>query len=135
MIDLSLANHDENMNDDLVSIIMPSYNCGNYVEETIRSVQNQTYQNWEIVFVDDCSNDDTISRVSRMRESDPRIRLFRNKKIWGLQFLVIMHCKKLVADGSPFWIVMICGNLPNWKSRLGLWKHKTIPFHILDIVK
>lgn len=73
----------KNMNDDLVSIIMPSYNCGNYVEETIRSVQNQTYQNWEIVFVDDCSNDDTISRVSRMRESDPRIRLFRNKKNMG----------------------------------------------------
>ena len=44
----------------LVSIIMPSYNCGQYVEEAIRSVQAQTYQNWEIIFMDDCSTDDTI---------------------------------------------------------------------------
>ena len=48
------------MNGELVSIIMPSYNCGMFVEETIRSVQAQSYKNWEIVFVDDCSTDDTI---------------------------------------------------------------------------
>lgn len=64
---------------DLVSIIMPSYNCGQFVEETIRSVQAQTYQNWEIIFMDDCSADDTIRRVSELREKEPRIRLFQNK--------------------------------------------------------
>ena len=67
------------MNNDLVSIIMPSYNCGKYVEQTIRSVQAQTYQNWEIIFVDDCSKDDTIQRVSELREQDLRIKLFQNK--------------------------------------------------------
>ena len=36
---------------------MPSFNCGKFVEETIRSVQAQTYQNWEIIFMDDCSTD------------------------------------------------------------------------------
>ena len=66
------------MNNELVSIIMPSYNCGRYVEETIRSVQAQTYQNWEIIFVDDCSTDDTIRRVSEMREKDARIKLSQN---------------------------------------------------------
>lgn len=66
------------MINDLVSIIMPSYNCGEYVEETIRSVQAQTYQNWEIVFVDDCSADDTVYKVSLMREKDSRIRLYQN---------------------------------------------------------
>lgn len=66
------------MSNDLVSIIMPSYNCGRFVEETIRSVQAQTYQNWEILFVDDCSTDDTIRRVSAMREKDDRIHLFQN---------------------------------------------------------
>ena len=65
--------------DDLVSIIMPSYNCGKFVEETIHSVQAQTYQNWEIIFIDDCSSDDTITKVSSMREEDSRIRLFQNK--------------------------------------------------------
>ena len=52
------------MNNDLVSIIMPSYNCGKYVEQTVRSVQAQTYSNWEIIFVDDCSKDDTIIGIT-----------------------------------------------------------------------
>lgn len=65
--------------EELVSIIMPSYNCGKFVEETIRSVQAQTYRNWEIIFMDDCSSDDTISKVMQLREDDSRIRLFRNK--------------------------------------------------------
>ena len=63
---------------ELVSIIMPSYNCGKYVEETIRSVQAQTYENWEIIFMDDCSKDDTIKLVSELREQDSRIKLFQN---------------------------------------------------------
>lgn len=67
------------MNNELVSIIMPSYNCGNYVEETIRSVQAQTYQNWEIIFVDDCSSDDTVRRVSNLLERDSRIKLIQNQ--------------------------------------------------------
>lgn len=66
------------MSNDLVSIIMPSYNCGRFVEETIRSVQAQTYKNWEIIFMDDCSKDDTIRRVSAMRDNDSRIHLYQN---------------------------------------------------------
>lgn len=58
---------------------MPSYNCGKYVEDTIHSVQAQTYQNWEIIFMDDCSTDDTIRKVAVMKEEDSRIRLFQNK--------------------------------------------------------
>ena len=71
------------MGNELVSIIMPSYNCGQYVEDTIRSVQAQTYQNWEIIFMDDCSPDDTVRRVSVLREKDPRIKLFQNKSNSG----------------------------------------------------
>lgn len=63
---------------DLVSIIMPSYNCGEFVEDTIRSVQAQTYQNWEIIFMDDCSTDETIRKVSALRDKDNRIHLFQN---------------------------------------------------------
>lgn len=71
------------MNTDLVSIIMPSYNCGEFVEETIRSVQAQTYNNWEIIFMDDCSTDDTVKLVSKLKEKDPRIRLFQNQRNSG----------------------------------------------------
>ena len=71
------------MGNELVSIIMPSYNCGRYVEDTIRSVQKQTYQNWEIIFVDDFSTDDTVSRVLSMRENDSRISLYHNVRNRG----------------------------------------------------
>lgn len=57
---------------------MPSYNCGSFVEETIRSVQAQTYQSWEIIFVDDCSNDQTMEIVMALREKDNRIKVFQN---------------------------------------------------------
>ncbi len=66
------------MNEDLVSIIMPSYNCGDFVERAIRSVQAQTYQNWEIIFIDDCSTDDTIKPVTEMRSQDARIHPIQN---------------------------------------------------------
>lgn len=66
------------MKNDIVSIIMPSYNCGNLIEETIRSVQAQTYQNWELIVYDDNSTDDTVKRVSAMLDKDDRIQLFCN---------------------------------------------------------
>ncbi len=64
---------------DLVSIIMPSYNCGKFIKETFSSVQAQTYQNWEIIFMDDCSTDDTYSVVNALKEKDHRIKFYQNK--------------------------------------------------------
>jgi len=66
------------MHEELVSIIMPSYNCGRFVEETMRSVQAQTYQNWEIIFVDDCSNDGSIGKVLDIKREEPRIHVSQN---------------------------------------------------------
>ena len=53
-------------NQDLVSIITPSWNCGKFVEETIKSIQAQTYKNWELLFQDDCSTDNTKEIVAKM---------------------------------------------------------------------
>lgn len=47
------------MEEELVSIIMPSYNTGKFIKETINSVIAQTYSNWELIIVDDCSTDNT----------------------------------------------------------------------------
>ena len=56
------------MSNDLVSIIMLSKDNGRYVEETIRSVMAQTYQNWELIFMDDSSKDDTIEQMMDLME-------------------------------------------------------------------
>lgn len=65
------------MSNDLVSIIMLSKDNGRYVEESIRSVLAQTYQNWEIVFMDDASKDDTISQMMNLMD-DKRIHVSKN---------------------------------------------------------
>lgn len=67
----------------LVSIITPSWNCGKFLEETIRSIQTQTYQNWEILFQDDCSTDDTKELVEQMALKDARIKYECNAKNSG----------------------------------------------------
>lgn len=61
------------MSNDLVSIVMLSHNEGRYLKETIRSVIAQTYQNWELLFVDDNSKDGTIEKMMELRGNDKRI--------------------------------------------------------------
>lgn len=62
----------------LVSIVTPTYNCAKFIEKTIRSVQAQTYQNWEMIIVDDSSTDDTENVVRSFLERDSRIRYICN---------------------------------------------------------
>lgn len=63
---------------DLVSIVMPSYNTGQYISESIDSVLNQTHTNWELLVVDDCSTDNTDD-VVRPYLADARIKYLKNK--------------------------------------------------------
>jgi glycosyltransferase involved in cell wall biosynthesis len=56
----------------LVSIITPTYNSSQFIAEAIRSVQAQSYGVWEIIVVDDCSTDDTITILSQFLATDKR---------------------------------------------------------------
>lgn len=67
----------------LVSIITPTYNSEKFITETIQSVQNQTYQNWEMLIVDDCSSDKTVNIIQQFMEDDHRIHLIRLNKNSG----------------------------------------------------
>lgn len=60
----------------LVSIITPTYNCGSFIEATIKSVKDQTYENWELLIVDDCSIDNTSEVVERYSKDDNRIKYY-----------------------------------------------------------
>ncbi len=66
----------------IVSIITPTYNSEKYIEKTIKSVLNQTYSNWELLLIDDCSSDSTISIINKYL-NDERIKLFKNKENKG----------------------------------------------------
>lgn len=57
-----------------VSIITPSWNCGEFLIDTIKSIQAQTYTDWELLFQDDCSTDNTHELIDRFSASDTRIR-------------------------------------------------------------
>jgi len=63
----------------LVSVIIPVYNAEKYVEQAVRSIMNQTYQNLEILITDDCSTDGSFAILQKLAEEDARIKLFRNE--------------------------------------------------------
>lgn len=60
---------------DLVSIVMLSHNDGRYLKESVESVLAQTYTNWELIFLDNSSTDDTISQMMAYKEKDPRFKI------------------------------------------------------------
>lgn len=69
-----------------VSVIVPAYNSSKFIKETIRSVQNQTYKNWELLITDDASTDDTYQILLHEARNDERIKIIRNKENRGPGF-------------------------------------------------
>ena len=67
----------------LISVVIPAYNAGQFLDETLESVLSQTYENWECIIVNDGSTDNTESIVKKWCEKDSRFRL-TNKENGGL---------------------------------------------------
>ena len=65
------------MKDDLISIIIPVYNAEKFLKETIESVQEQTYSNWELLLIDDCSKDNSKHIIKEFIKNDNRIKYIR----------------------------------------------------------
>ncbi len=63
----------------LISVVCASYNHEKYIETFINSLINQTYSNWELIIVDDCSSDNNVSEIKKFVESDNRIHLFEQE--------------------------------------------------------
>lgn len=91
---------------ELISVLIPTYNVELFVEDAINSIIAQSYKNIEIIIVDDASIDKTFEILSKLRDEDGRIKLFRNSKNKGiaetLNFALTQASGKLIArmDGD-----------------------------------
>lgn len=89
------------MIDGLVSVIMPSWNTSNFIAESIQSVIDQTYENWELIIVDDCSTDNTDEVVAEF--TDKRIRYFKNKENSG----AALSRNRALREARGEWIAFL----------------------------
>ena len=90
------------MTDGLVSIIMPSWNTAKFIKESIECVIAQSYGNWELLIVDDCSTDDT-DEVVRPYLADPRVRYFKNEKNSG----AALTRNRAMREAQGEWIAFL----------------------------
>jgi glycosyltransferase involved in cell wall biosynthesis len=68
---------------EFVSIITPNYNCEKYISQTIESVLAQTYMNWEMIIIDDCSTDNSYEIAMEYSTKDSRIKVYRMERNSG----------------------------------------------------
>ena len=95
-----------------VTVLMPTYNVAPYVEEAIGSVLRQTYHDFELLVIDDCSTDETVSVVRSI--NDPRILIVQNEKNVGLaenlnrglSHITTEYVARMDGDdiAEPFWL-------------------------------
>lgn len=113
-------------NNELISIIMPAYNCEKYISETIKSVINQTYERWELIVIDDCSTDRTCEIIQRI--NDKRIRFYKNNSNSGVSYTrnkaISLAKGNLIAflDSDDLWLS------DKLEKQLGLMKYKKCDF-------
>ncbi|BDS16269.1 glycosyltransferase family 2 protein [Clostridium perfringens] len=89
------------LQNELVSIITPSYNTEKFIDKTIQSVLKQTYKNWEMIIIDDCSTDNTDQIVAKFNDS--RIKYIKNKKNLG----AAISRNKALREAKGKWIAFL----------------------------
>lgn len=89
-------------NQPLVSIILPVYNEEEFLEECLQSITSQTYQNLEIIAIDDHSKDKSFSVLKKWRKNDKRIKVIRNIKRYGLSVSLNRALRKVKGDYLAF---------------------------------
>ncbi len=87
----------------LISIIMAAYNAGNTVGFAVESVLNQTYKNFELIIVNDCSKDNTESIVQSYTAKDNRVKLISNEKNLGVSLTRLEALKNCSGE----WVAIL----------------------------
>jgi len=92
------------MKNPLISIIIPAYNASTYIFETLDSIRKQTYTNWEIILVDDCSTDNTVKLVKKfLAQISNSVTLITNETNSG----VSVSRNVAVANASGSWLALL----------------------------
>lgn len=81
-----------------VSIILPTYNGEKYLKQSVNSIINQTFTDWELIIVNDCSNDNTVNIVNDYAELDERIKVIHNKENQKLPSSLNIGFKQATGD-------------------------------------
>lgn len=89
----------------IVSIIVPVYNAEKYLHRCIQSILNQSYKNWEAIFVNDGSTDSSLSLLQEYAKKDSRIRII-NKNNGGAASARNAGLDALRTIFLPFWMQM-----------------------------
>ena len=87
----------------LVSVIIPNYNHARYIDQRIQSILCQTYKNYEVIILDDCSTDDSVERIEKYKNDSHISTIIVNEKNTGVPFKQ-WHKGMLLAKGSLIWI-------------------------------
>ena len=88
----------------LVSICIPAYNNAGYIKDTIESILKQTYQNIELIIVDDNSKDNTLEVIQSMK--DPRVKVFHNEENLGM----VGNWNKCLSLANGEFVKLICAD-------------------------
>lgn len=98
----------------MVSIIMPCYNSGKYILKAVESVVNQTYTNWELIIVNDCSDDDTNIILEKYinDNNENRIKIINNSKNMG----AAASRNKAIEKANGRWIAFLDSD-DSWEEK------------------
>jgi glycosyltransferase involved in cell wall biosynthesis len=113
---------------ELVSIITPTFNAEKYIRATLQSVLNQSYQNWEMILVDDGSTDKTVKIIEDFAGKDNRIKLFKLTKNSGNGFARNVALEKAAGkyiaylDADDLWFPM------KLEKQIQFLKANNLPF-------
>ncbi len=108
----------------LVSVVVPAYNVGLYIEDCIKSVINQTYSNWELIVVDDGSTDNTLNLAKKIAATDRRIRVHgqdnQGVSVARNTGLSMATGNEIIfLDGDDFWLPECLQKLVTAKEQSG----------------
>lgn len=90
----------------LVSVVTPAYNCEKYLRQTAESVMLQTFEQWEMIIVDDCSTDGTLALAQQLAAQEKRIRVLRNETNQG----VSLTRNRGIAEARGEYIALLDGD-------------------------